>query len=70
VATPLDWKEVKHGLHPADFRIDNAIERFERVGDLFAPVIQGGQKLENALEQLPGAETRKPAKKAGTRAKA
>ncbi len=70
VATPLDWKEVKHGLHPADFRIDNAIERFERVGDLFAPVIQGGQKLENALEQLQPEETEKPAKKTAKRHKA
>lgn len=52
VATPLDWKEVKRGLSPKDFRIDNTIERFERVGDLFAPVIQGGQRLENALERF------------------
>ncbi len=52
VATPLAWKEVKRGLHPSEFRIDNTIERFQRVGDLFAPVIQGGQRLETALEQL------------------
>ena len=52
VATPLEWKEVKRGTRPADFRIDNAPERFERVGDLFAPVLQGGQKLEEALERL------------------
>jgi len=50
VATPLDWKEVKQGLRPNDFRIDNTIERFQRVGDLFAPVLQGGQSLESALE--------------------
>ena len=43
VATPLDWEEVKPGLKPIDFRIDNTIERFERVGDLFAPVLEGGQ---------------------------
>lgn len=52
VATPLDWKEVKRGLRPTDFRIDNAVERFERVGDLFAPVLLGGQKLENALVRV------------------
>ncbi len=52
VATPLDWKEVKHGLRPTDFRLDNTIKRFERVGDLFAPVLEGGQKLEDALERL------------------
>jgi bifunctional non-homologous end joining protein LigD len=50
VATPLDWKEVKRGLRPTDFRIDNVMERFRRVGDLFAPVLQGGQTLEKALE--------------------
>jgi bifunctional non-homologous end joining protein LigD len=52
VATPLDWKEVKRGLRPTDFRIDNTIERFQRVGDLFAPVLEGGQRLENALKHL------------------
>ncbi len=52
VATPLDWKEVVRGLRPEDFRIDNTIERFRRVGDLFAPVLQGGQRIEPALDQL------------------
>jgi bifunctional non-homologous end joining protein LigD len=52
VATPLDWKEVVRGLRPEDFRIDNTIERFRRVGDLFAPVLDGGQRLEPALEKL------------------
>lgn len=52
VATPLDWKEVKAGLQPHDFRIDNAIERFHRTGDLFAPVLKGGQTLEAALERV------------------
>jgi len=67
VATPLDWKEVKHGLKPEDFRIDNAIARFERVGDLFAPVLKGGQKLEDALERVhanqPEHAAAKPVKK-------
>ncbi|MBV8551178.1 MAG: DNA ligase D [Acidobacteriaceae bacterium] len=52
VSTPLDWKEVRRGLRPNDFRLDNAIERFERVGDLFTPVLQGGQKLEDVLERV------------------
>jgi bifunctional non-homologous end joining protein LigD len=64
VSTPLDWKEVKPGLKPTDFRIDNTIERFERVGDLFAPVLEGGQKLEDALERVHGADHEKaPAKR-------
>jgi len=61
VATPLDWKEVVRGLRPNDFRIDNTIERFRRVGDLFAPVLQGGQKLETALARLQG-DDEKPKK--------
>lgn len=52
VSTPLDWKEVKRGLRPSDFRLDNAVERFRRVGDLFAPVLKGGQKLEDVLERV------------------
>jgi bifunctional non-homologous end joining protein LigD len=65
VATPLDWKEVRPGLRPTDFRIDNTIERFERVGDLFAPVLEGGQKLEDALQRVHGADHEKaPPKRA------
>lgn len=52
VATPLDWKEVKKGLDPKEFTIRTAIERFERVGDLFAPVLAGGQRLEDALAAI------------------
>ena len=50
VATPLAWDEVKRGIRPTDFRIDNAIERFERVGDLFAPVLTEKQNIEEALQ--------------------
>jgi bifunctional non-homologous end joining protein LigD len=72
VATPLDWKEIKRGMQPTDFRIDNTIERFKRVGDLFAPVLKGGQHLEDVLERLQtgaapqpksGKRTRKVSKK-------
>ena len=70
VATPLAWSEVKRGLRPHDFRIDNAVERFRRVGDLFAPVLAGGQRLENALAQIDGAEAPpKPAKSRAVRKK-
>lgn len=63
VATPLDWKEVKRGLKPTDFHIDNAPERFERLGDLFAPVLKGGQRLEAALERLQDDKTTTVTKK-------
>jgi bifunctional non-homologous end joining protein LigD len=65
VATPLAWKEVKKGIRPEDFRIDDTIIRFQKVGDLFAPVLQGGQRLENALERISGSDdsTKKPPKR-------
>jgi len=52
VSTPLDWSEVKKGLEPSHFTIRNVIDRFERVGDLFEPVLTNLQKLEPALERV------------------
>lgn len=64
VATPLDWREVKKGIRPEDYRIENTIARFEKVGDLFAPVLQGGQRLEDVLERVNGEGTKaKPRKR-------
>ncbi len=64
VATPLEWKEVKHGLRPHDFLMNNTVDRFRRLGDLFAPVLAGGQRIEDALARLQsGDEEVKPAKK-------
>ena len=54
VATPLEWREVKQGIRPHDFCIANSLARFEKKGDLFAPVLRGGQRLEYALEKLQG----------------
>jgi len=67
VATPLHWNEVVAGLRPTDFRIDNSIARFRRVGDIFAPVLQGGQRLETALARLQGEEEETPKKAAHLR---
>jgi len=52
VATPLDWAEVRHGLHPSQFNITNARERFAEKGDLFAGVLKKPQQLEGPLEKL------------------
>ena len=51
VSTPLAWPEVRKGLDPHDFNIRNVLDRFERVGDLFAPVLSNKQKIESALER-------------------
>lgn len=52
VATPLEWAEVKKGLTPKTFTIENAVDRFRDTGDLFAPVLTQKQKLEPALKKL------------------
>ncbi|MGO9966854.1 MAG: DNA ligase D [Bryobacteraceae bacterium] len=52
VATPLEWKEVGRGLHPLQFHLRNARQRFAEKGDLFAGVLQKPQPLEAALAKL------------------
>ncbi len=49
VATPLEWSEVRRGIHPTQFNITNALDRFDERGDLFAGVLNQPQQLENAL---------------------
>jgi bifunctional non-homologous end joining protein LigD len=51
VSTPLAWAEVRNGLEPEQFNIRNVLDRFERVGDLFLPVLTNKQKIETALER-------------------
>jgi bifunctional non-homologous end joining protein LigD len=52
VATPLEWAEVKHGLHPGQFNIANALDRFREKGDLFAGVLSKPQPMEEAVPRL------------------
>lgn len=52
VATPLEWDEVRRGLHPSQFNIHNAVERFAAKGDLFAGVLDAPQTLDRAIEKL------------------
>ena len=54
VAAPLAWSEVRSGLHPRQFNIENAPDRFAAKGDLFAGVLTRPQRLEAALERLGG----------------
>jgi len=58
VATPLTWREVTPRLSPDQFVIGNALARFDRVGDLFEPVLTNCQKLESAIEKLAAATRR------------
>ena len=47
VSTPILWDEVGR-VDPADFTIGTIWERVSRHGDLFAPVLRGGQTLDRA----------------------
>jgi bifunctional non-homologous end joining protein LigD len=52
VSTPLSWDELTEELDPAAFTMETAIERIDRRGDLFAPVLGGEQSLARALRRL------------------
>jgi bifunctional non-homologous end joining protein LigD len=51
ISVPLHWSEVSE-VKNGDFTIVNIWDRIQRHGDLFAPVVQGGQTLEKAEEAL------------------
>jgi DNA primase len=52
VSTPLRWEEVTPELDDRTFTMQAVLERVERHGDLFAPVLGGGQRLAPALARL------------------
>ncbi len=52
VSTPLEWKEVKKGLHPSQFDIKNIHKRLQKTGDIFSPVLQKGIDMQKCLQQL------------------
>jgi bifunctional non-homologous end joining protein LigD len=51
VAAPLTWDEVGT-IANGDLTIANVWDRLQRYGDLFAPVVRGGQTLDDAEEAL------------------
>ena len=46
VSAPLSWQEVEENTPPEHFTMARVIERLRAVGDIFAPVLTGGQSLE------------------------
>ncbi len=54
VSTPLRWDELTEDVTPRRFGMREALERVEQHGDLFEPVLAGGQALGRALRKLPG----------------
>jgi len=52
VSTPLRWEELNEKVTPRDFGMREVLERIERHGDLYEPVLRGGQSLAPALRSL------------------
>ena len=55
VSTPLRWEELTERVRPRDFGRREALDRIAKHGDLFEPVLKGGQALAPALRQLRAA---------------
>ena len=69
VSTPVSWEEVERALQKKDpkrleFESHEVLERVEKNGDLFAPVLKLRQKLPSleALAGTPGSELAEPAR--------
>ncbi len=52
VSTPLRWEELTPDVRPRDFTMQVALERIERHGDLFAPVLGEARPLAPAAARL------------------
>jgi bifunctional non-homologous end joining protein LigD len=59
VSTPLRWEELTERVRPRDFGRREALDRVAKHGDLFEPVLQGGQALAPALRLLRAANPSK-----------
>lgn len=60
VSTPIRWDELTPRLDPGRFTMDAVLRRVEREGDLFEPVLRGGQSLGAALRRLERAVSPRP----------
>ena len=52
VSTPLRWEELTEAVTPRQFGMREVLARVEREGDLYEPVVGGGQELRPALRRL------------------
>ncbi|HET6695157.1 MAG TPA: DNA primase small subunit domain-containing protein, partial [Gaiellaceae bacterium] len=52
VSTPLRWEELTPRLDPGRFTMAAVLRRVDQEGDLFQPVLAGGQSLGAALRLL------------------
>lgn len=52
VSAPLQWKEVKKGLHPSKFTMRSILPRLEKTGDLFRDTLTKKINLQKCLKNL------------------
>jgi bifunctional non-homologous end joining protein LigD len=52
VSTPLRWEELTADVRPRQFTMDVVLERAERLGDLYAPVLEDKRALGPAAKRL------------------
>jgi bifunctional non-homologous end joining protein LigD len=52
VSTPLRWEELTPEVRPRDFTMQVALDRIDRHGDLFAPVLEEPRPLSPAAKAL------------------
>ncbi len=52
VSTPLHWEEVNKRLDPTKFTIKTAPKRFEKVGDLWKPVLGKGVDIAKIIKSI------------------
>ena len=52
VSTPLRWDELTEDVRPRSFGMREALDRLERLGDLFAPVLEDPRPLAPAAKVL------------------
>jgi bifunctional non-homologous end joining protein LigD len=57
VSTPLSWEEVNDGLDRRAFTTEAVLRRIDDDGDIFEPVLGGGQDLDAAIAELAKAGT-------------
>ncbi len=52
VSTPLNWDEVNSDLSPSQFTMFNILDRIEKIGDIWNPVLGNGFTMEKALKEI------------------
>ncbi|MDQ3141336.1 MAG: DNA ligase D [Bacteroidota bacterium] len=52
VSTPLEWNEVNEKLFPGQFTIKNMLNRLDKKGDLWKPVIGKGVKIDKIIKKI------------------